>query len=95
MRHDAARARLWWERMEAKKPTLLTADYWMAQSSLHWVEGKKEESQAAWNKAETFLDRMPDVGTYAFDRDRLTELKQVPGTNAPIGISTQTPVPRV
>ena len=95
VRHDAARARLWWERMEAKKPTLLTADYWMAQSSLYWVEGKKEESQAAWNKAEAFLNRMPSVGTYAFDRDRLTELKQVTGTNAPTDISTQTPVPVV
>jgi hypothetical protein len=74
-KRDAARARLWWDRLEAKKPTWFNGDYWMARSALCWVEGNRDEARAAWAKAKEYLDRMPDVGTYAFDRESLALLK--------------------
>ncbi|HTV81925.1 MAG TPA: M50 family metallopeptidase [Acidobacteriaceae bacterium] len=78
--HDAARARLWWDRMEAKKPRRITADYWMAKSALSWAERNRAEASACWEKADAFLRTMPRTGTYAFDRDRLAELKNAIAT---------------
>ncbi len=83
--HNPERARLWWDRMEAKKPRRITADYWMAKSALCWVEGNRDEASTAWVKADAYLRTMPLTGTYAFDRDRLAELKST--------IATQPPVP--
>jgi Zn-dependent protease len=76
MRRDAARARLWWDRMEAKRPTWLNGDYWMARSALCVVEGNLDEGWAAWAKAQEYLRSMPEAGTYAFDRELLEVLKR-------------------
>lgn len=84
-RRDASRARQWWDRMTQKKLPRMNADYWMAESALCWVEGRKEQSQTAWRRAEERLEQMPDTGTYAFDRDQLAKLKQVIGSASPVG----------
>ncbi len=84
---DPARARLWWDRMESKKPKRITADYWMAKSALSWVEGNRAEADAAWTKADEYLRTMPQTGTYAFDRDRLAELGQAIAIEAPVRAS--------
>jgi hypothetical protein len=81
---DAVRARLWWDRMEAKKPTWLNGDYWMARSALHWVEGRPNDASAAWGKAQEYLSRMPEAGTYAFDREQLAILKRAVATESPV-----------
>ncbi len=70
LRHDAADARQWWERMEAKKPTHLGVDYWLAKSALAWIEGSKEEAQEAWAKGDALAQKLPAAGDYEFDRDR-------------------------
>ena len=38
LRRDAAGARKWWERMEAKKLSHFGVDYWLAQSALFWMK---------------------------------------------------------
>jgi len=81
---DAVRARLWWDRMEAKKPTWLNGDYWMARSALCWVEGHPNDASAAWGKAQEYLSRMPQAGTYAFDREQLAILKRAVATESPV-----------
>lgn len=73
---DRAKARLWWDRAEAKKPKQITADYWMARSALAWIEGKTDEAGSAWAKADEYLQGMPRTGTYEFDRDCLAALKK-------------------
>lgn len=75
-KRDAVRARLWWDRLEAKRPTRFNGDYWMARSALCWAEGNRDEARSAWIRAQEYLDRMPDVGTYAFDRESLALLKR-------------------
>jgi len=82
VRRDPARARLWWDRMEGKKPKLITADYWMARSALRWSEGDRAEAEAAWVKADEYLGRMPAAGTYVFDRDVLAQLKKTISTES-------------
>jgi hypothetical protein len=70
LRRDAVGARLWWTRMEAKKPTHFGVDYWLAQSALSWVEGRKEEAREAWNKGNLLAQRLPAAGDSEFDRYR-------------------------
>jgi hypothetical protein len=71
---DAASARQWWERMEAKKPTHFGVDYWLAQSALFWIEDRKEEARVAWNKGNVLAQQLPAAGDYEFDRYRCTLL---------------------
>ena len=70
LRRDAVSARQWWERMEAKKPTHFGVDYWLAQSALFWIEGRREEARAAWNKGNVLAQQLPAAGNYEFDRYR-------------------------
>jgi hypothetical protein len=70
LRRDAAGARKWWEQMESKKPTHLGADYWLAQSALFWIEGRKEEAREAWSKGNVLVQKLPAAGDYEFDRYR-------------------------
>ncbi len=66
---DAASARTWWDRMEARKPTRLNVDYWRAKSALGWIEGNLEEANEAWDKAADAALKLPRAGAYEFDRD--------------------------
>jgi hypothetical protein len=75
LRRDAADARLWWERMEAKKPTHFGVDYRLAQSALFWIEGRKEEARTAWEKGNLLAQELPAAGCYEFDRYRYSLLQ--------------------
>ena len=68
VRRDAAAAREWWTRMEAKKPTRFNADYWRAASALHLIEGDLKEANEAWEKANALAQQLPKAGAYEFDR---------------------------
>jgi hypothetical protein len=72
---DAAGARQWWERMEAKKPTHFGVDYWLAQSALFWIEGRKDDARAAWEKGNRLAHKLPAAGIYDFDRYRCSLLR--------------------
>jgi hypothetical protein len=72
---DAAGAREWWERMEAKKPTHFGTDYWLAKSALRWVERQKEEAREAWQKGNLLAQKLPSAGDYEFDRYRCALLR--------------------
>lgn len=76
LQRDAAGARQWWDRMEAKKPTRFKLDYWLASAALHWIEGNLEEARSAWNKANAFAGLLPSAGAYEFDRYRCDLLKK-------------------
>jgi hypothetical protein len=74
LQRDAAKARLWWERMEAKKPTHLGVDYWLAWTALSWIEDRQDEAREAWKKADSLASELPLAGAYEFDRHRCTLL---------------------
>jgi hypothetical protein len=76
LRHDAAGARLWWDRMNSKKPSHLGVDYWLAQSALLWIESHNEEALEAWTKGNALAKQLPVAGAYEFDRDRVSLLHQ-------------------
>jgi hypothetical protein len=68
VRRDAKATRFWWNRMQAKKPTRFNADYWRAQSALHWIEGNLEEARIALEKSQELAQQLPQVGAYEFSR---------------------------
>ncbi len=74
LRRDAAGTRLWWDRLESKKPTHFSVDYWLARSALLWMEGSRSEARKAWAKANDMAQSRPLAGVYEFDRDRVALL---------------------
>jgi hypothetical protein len=77
LNHNAAAARSWWERMEAKKFERNNVDYWLAQSALYWIEGRQKEAEEAWRKADAAAQKLPQIGgAYEFDRMRCALLRQ-------------------
>jgi hypothetical protein len=76
LRRDAASARLWWDRMETKKPTHFGFDYWLARSALFWIEDQQELAREAWDKSNNLAERLPTAGTYEFDRHRVSLLRR-------------------
>lgn len=76
LRRDAASARLWWDRMESKKPTHFGVDYWLARSALFWIEDQQEQAREAWDKTNVLAQQLPAAGTYDFDRYRVSLLRR-------------------
>lgn len=68
VRRDPKAARFWWARMQASKPTRFNADYWRAESALHWIEGNLGEARIAWEKSHAMVETMPEAGAYDFSR---------------------------
>ena len=68
VKRNPVSAREWWERMEAKKPTRLNADYWLAHSALHWIEGDLDVANGSWLKGNAIAQQLPQAGGYDFDR---------------------------
>jgi hypothetical protein len=68
LRGDAERARLWWDRMEARKPDPDSIDREWARTALLWVEGHLEEAQEALRKGAANAEELPKFGAYNFDR---------------------------
>ncbi|QNI30330.1 M50 family metallopeptidase [Alloacidobacterium dinghuense] len=76
LRRDAAGARVWWERMEAKRPTRLNVDYWLARSALCWVENHLIEAHEAWGKCYSLARLLPHTGAYEFERHCIELLRR-------------------
>lgn len=77
LRCDAAAARQWWQRMEAKKPTHLGFDYWLAKSAMLWAESRGDQSREAWTTANGLAENLPSAGTHQFDRDRCAQMRRL------------------
>lgn len=65
---DAAAAREWWDRMEAKGKRPENVDYWRAKAALHWIEGNREQADGAWKESHQLAQQLPSSGIYDFDR---------------------------
>ena len=65
---EAGAARIWWQRMEALKPTRFNVDYWLASTALHWIEGNTGQASNDWAKCNDIAMKLPAAGAYEFDR---------------------------
>lgn len=61
--------REWWHSMEQKKPTNLNQDYWLAKAVFHWADNNAAAAREAYNTGAAYLAKLPDAGTYNYDRD--------------------------
>jgi hypothetical protein len=68
LRGNAERARLWWDRMEARKPDPDSIDREWARTALLWVEGHLEEADEELRKGAAKTEELPRFGAYNFDR---------------------------
>jgi hypothetical protein len=90
VRRDAAAARQWWVRLQDKNPTQLDADYYRAESALHWIEGHLEEATASLTKSNELAHELPAAGAYQFGRNCSALLRQAiesapsPAKDAPL-----------
>ena len=73
---NPAAARMWWERMEAKKPTRFNADYWAASCAMYWIEGNFYAANESWYKGAAIAQHLPKAGAYEFDRYKYTLLRK-------------------
>ncbi|MFZ0271806.1 MAG: M50 family metallopeptidase [Acidobacteriaceae bacterium] len=76
LQHDPEGTRLWWERMQAKKPTRYNADYWIARSAFLWSEQRLSEAREAWEKGNALVQQLPHTGAYETDRDQFALLRR-------------------
>jgi hypothetical protein len=74
---DAAGARRLWDLFESKSPTHFGVDYWLSRSALHWIENNPLEAGDAWSTGKTLAERLPDAGSYNFDRDRYRMMQEL------------------
>jgi hypothetical protein len=74
LKRDASQARLWWERMEARRSASVDAEYWVSLSALLWIEGAFAEAETALQKGRELLSNQPRVGAYEYDRDCAEQL---------------------
>jgi hypothetical protein len=77
VRRDARAAREWWDKMQSKKPANFNADYWRAESALHWIEGDLEKANQAWEKSNALAQQLPKAGAYEFGRHCCSLLRSV------------------
>jgi len=81
--HDAAGARLWWERLQAKKPGR-NWDYWRSRSALLWIENHKEEAGEAWRQGNVLAQQLSNAGANEFHRHTFFLLLQGMNAGCPI-----------
>jgi hypothetical protein len=77
LEHDPEGTRLWWERMQAKRPTRHNADYWIARSAFLWSEDRIGEAREAWEKGNALAQQLPHTGACETDRDHFALLEKV------------------
>jgi Zn-dependent protease len=81
VRGDSADGRMWWDRMEAGKPDEATVDYWLARSAVMWVEGRSQEAQDAWSKADGLTTKPVKCGSDEYENHLLALVRRA--LNAP------------
>ncbi len=92
LNRDAAAARVWWDRMEAKKDNRKNVDFWLAKAALLWIEGDQADAEDAWQEANLDAQRLPQFGAYEFDRFRCASLREMLN-ETPVPVSAEVPVP--
>jgi Peptidase family M50 len=75
-RRDVERARLWWDRLEARKPDPDSIDPWWARTALLWIEGHLDEAREALRKGEALTEQLPKFGAFDFDRYRFDLVRE-------------------
>ena len=93
-RRDAAAARMWWQRMEAKGVKRFDSDYWRARAALAWIENRTEDARQDWKKAYEVAQSLPQAGSYDFDRELVAALRRAMDSSSPPPLPGPPPLPQ-
>jgi len=78
---DAARARHWWDLMEAKNARRDCTEYWLARFAIFWIENRREEALESWQQGNALSQNLPKAGAYEFDRSIFLHLRHTLDAN--------------
>jgi hypothetical protein len=87
-KRDLAAAEMWSRRIEDLRKVDLDADYWRAQSALHWLKSEYKEAREAWERGYALAEKLPSAGTYDYTRTCLEQLRAALHTPMPEGPPT-------
>ena len=76
LRGDAAAARRWWDRLEARNPDRSESGYWRAKSALDCAEGRPEDAGAALRQADAISAQSPATGGQAYGMEWSSLLRE-------------------
>jgi Zn-dependent protease len=72
---DPVAARAWWTEYERKKSANSVIEGWTSYSALLWLEGRREEAEEAWRRADSWARQLPNSGFAAQERDAVHLLR--------------------
>jgi len=72
---DLAAAEMWFKRMNAARRVDRDADYWRAQTALHWLRGERDQARDAWQRGTELARALPAAGTYDYTRSCFAKLR--------------------
>jgi len=72
---DQVTARAWWKDYELKKSTHQVIEGWTSYSALLWLEGRRDEAEEAWRKADSWVRQLPDSGFAVCERNAVLLLR--------------------
>lgn len=76
VRRDPAAARKWWQEYERQKGIQFAEEGWTSYSALLWIEGRRDEAEEAWQKADQWARGLSDSGYSEGERNAVLLLRR-------------------
>lgn len=75
VRRDPVAARTWWQEYERQKGTKMADESWTSYSALLWIEGRRDQAEEAWKKADQWARSLTDSGYAEGERNAVILLR--------------------
>jgi hypothetical protein len=76
LRRDPIAARMWWQKYERQKGAGTVEEGWTSYSALLWIEGRREEAEEAWKKADQWARGLTNSGYAEGERNAVLLLRR-------------------
>ena len=76
VRRDPVAARKWWQEYERQKGVEAVDEGWTSYSALLWIEGRRDEAEEAWKKADQWARSLTDSGYAEGERNAVLLLRR-------------------
>jgi hypothetical protein len=87
VRRDPVAARTWWQKYEQQKGAGIADEGWTSYSALLWIEGRRDEAEEAWKKADQWARSLRDSGYAEGERNAVLLLRRA--MHEPQGLPAQ------
>lgn len=76
VRRDPVAARTWWQKLELQKGARIADEVWTSYSALLWIEGRRDEAEEAWHKADQWARELTNSGFAEGERNAVLLLRR-------------------